>query len=212
MSGFNLSKKAAAHMRKNLSLNKDQEAVVVYSFEVLILNFFTLGSIYLLAWALHCLSTTFTAVLAIFILRSLSGGAHSESPVNCILVSALLVTLIGKITITYGNQLPVSMSIILIVAILLVSMKIISVFAPVDSPSKPITSESHRKHLRRLSLVAVVAITVLQLILIEINYNVFSQYMLAASLGIAWQTFTLTPAGHKFGRGIDFFLNKFTRR
>lgn len=208
MPDFNLSKKAAAHMRKNLNFSDEEEEVVVYSFEMLFNYFFTFTLICLAAWFLGCLSTALTGTLVISLLRVFSGGAHSNASINCTFVSVVAATLIGKVSIIYGNQIPALVNITFVLVVFLISFRIMWVLAPVDNPAKPITSESHRKQLRRLSLAAVASISALQLALININYSFFSQYSLVAGLGVAWQTFTLTPAGHKFVHVIDIVLNK----
>jgi len=203
-----LSKKAAAHMRKNLNFSNEEEEVVVYGFEMFFHNSFTIAATCLAAWLLGCLSTTLTTLLVATLLRSFSGGAHNESPLNCTLKCVVVYTSIGKVSIVYGNQIPALANVVFVLAVLLISFKIIWALAPVDSTAKPINSESHRRHLRRLSLAAVVAISALQLALLKLNYSFFSQYSLAAGLGVAWQSFTLTQAGHKFVSIFDDIVNK----
>lgn len=199
-------------MRNNLNLNEEEEEIAAYSIEMIFHSVFTFFAIYLVAWLLGCLPTTLTAILVASLLRLLSGGAHSISPANCTFVTVFVAALLGKISITYGTKVPFLVDIAFILAVLLISLRIIWFFVPVDSPSKPITSESYRRKLRSLSLITVVSMSTLQLILLKLNYNFFSQYTLAASLGITWQTFTLTPAGHKFVNTIDFIINKLKRR
>lgn len=203
-----LSKKAAAHMRKDLNFSDEEEEVVIYGFEMFFHNFFTVAAICLVAWLLECLSTALTALTVATLLRSFSGGAHNESPLNCTLKCVVVYTLIGKASIIYGIQIPVLLNITFVLAVLLISLRIMWVLAPVDNPAKPITSESHRKHLRRLSLAAVVSISALQLALLKLNYSLYAQYSLAASLGVVWQTFTLTAAGHKFVSIFDDICNR----
>lgn len=212
MSVLYLSKKAAAHMRKNLNFSDEEEEVVVYGFEYFFHSFFTFAAICLAAWLLGCLQTALTALLVATLLRSFSGGAHNESPLNCALKCVVVYTSIGKASIIYGSQIPVLVNIVFVLAVLLISLRIMWVLAPVDNPAKPITSESHRKHLRRLSLAAVVLISILQFALLKLNYSLFAQYSLAAGLGMAWQAFTLTPGGHKAVSIFDDICNQFKRR
>lgn len=212
MSGFDLSKKVAIHMRKNLNLNEEEEELAAYSFEMIFHSFITFVAICLTTWLLGCLQTTLIAIFVASLLRILSGGAHSVSPVNCTLLTVLVAAFMGKISLIYSNQIPALVNIILVSIVLLFSMRIIWVLAPVDSPAKPITSKNHQRQLRNLSVATVFSISALQLILMKLNYSYFSQYTLAASLGIIWQTFTLTPAGHKFFSTIDSIINNFKRR
>lgn len=208
MSILYLSKKAAAHMRKNLNFSDEEEDVIVYGFEYFFHSFFTFAVVYLTAWLFGCLSTALTAMLVASLLRVFSGGAHNESPLTCTLKCVVMYTLMGKASIIYGNQITTFANVAFVLAVLLISLRIIWVLAPVDSLAKPLTSESHRRQLRKLSLAAVVSISALQLALLKLNYTFFSQYTLAASLGVAWQAFTLTPAGHKSVSIIDDIFNK----
>lgn len=209
---FHLSKKAAAHMRRNLNFGDDEEEIAVYSFEMLFNHFFTLAAICLTAWLLGCLPTALTATLVVLLLRFFSGGAHSSASVNCTFISAVVAVSIGKVSIICGSQMPAVVNIIFVLAVLLISLRIMWVLAPVDSPAKPVTSASRRRQLRGWSLAVVAAAAALQLALLKLDYSFFARYSLAAGLGVAWQAYTLTPAGHKFVSGIDHIFNKFKRR
>jgi accessory gene regulator B len=199
-------------MRENLNLSEDQEEIAAYGFEMILHNFLTLGAVILAGWLLGCLPAALAATFAASVLRALSGGAHSESAANCSLISVVLAVLIGKSAIVIGSQVLLPAIIAVVLFISLISLKVIWVLAPVDSPAKPITNEIHRKNLRVLSLVAVTIISVVQLSLTILNPGFFAPYALAVSLGIAWQTFTLTVTGNRFSKRIDYLINKIKRR
>lgn len=208
----NISKKTALHMRENLNLSGDQEEIAAYGFEMILHNFLTLGIIVLAGWLLGCLPAALISTFAASVLRALSGGAHSESAANCSLISVVLAVLIGKTATIFGGQVPLPATISVVLLITLISLKVIWVLAPVDSPAKPITNEIHRKNLRTLSLVALTIISAVQLSLTILNPGFFAPYALAVSLGVVWQTFTLTAAGHRFSKRLDYLINKLKRR
>ncbi len=208
----NISKKTALHMRENLNLSEDQQEIAAYGFEMILHNFLTLGAVILAGWLLGCLPAALTATFAASVLRALSGGAHSESAANCTLISVLLAVLIGKTAIVLGSQVPLPAIISVVLLISSISLKVIWVLAPVDSPAKPITNEIHRRNLRTLSLVTVTIISAVQLSLTILNPGFFTPYALAVSLGLAWQTFSLTAAGHRFSKRLDHIINKLKRR
>jgi len=60
--------------------------------------------------------------------------------------------------------------------------------------------------------VALTIISAVQLSLTILNPGFFAPYALAVSLGVAWQTFTLTAAGHRFSKRLDYLINKLKRR
>lgn len=203
-----LSKKAAAHMRKHLNFGEEEEKVIVYSFEVIFHTVFTIAAIYLAAWLAGCVPATMTVLAVASLLRSFSGGAHNESPLNCTLKCVAVYTLTGWIATVFGGQIPLLANAGFALLALLISLRLIWIYAPVDNPAKPITSESYRRKLRRLSLFAAVAISILQLTLLGLNYSLYAPYSLAAALGMIWQVSTLTPAGHKLVSIIDNISNK----
>ncbi len=199
-------------MKENLNLSEDQQEIAAYGFEMILHNFLTLGAVILAGWLLGCLPAALAATFSASVLRALSGGAHSESAAHCSIISVVLAVLIGKSAIVFGSHIPLPAIIAVVLLISLISLKVIWVLAPVDSPAKPITNEIHRKNLRTLSLVAVTIISAVQLSLTILNPGFFAPYALAVSLGMAWQTFTLTAAGHRFSKKLDNILNKLKRR
>lgn len=198
-------------MKDNLTLNNDEEEIVAYSTEMILHNFITLSVVFLASWLAGCLPTAMTATFFVAVFRALTGGAHSESPVNCTIISTFAAVIIGETSIILGEA-PRLYVIVLGILIFPVSLKFFLVLAPVDSPAKPITSKPHRKKLRMLSITALVSLFFIEGLLLIINKPVFFQYIAAASLAVAWQTFTLTSPGHKFRDNIDYVLNKILRR
>jgi len=210
--GFNISQKAADYFEKNLNLSEDDKEVAAYSVDIAILTIMPLVAIIIAAGLLGCLPTALTAVLTISALRVLSGGAHSECPINCSIISVALAVSIGKASMIFGNQIPVLASAFFVVIVSGISLQVVSLLAPVETAANPITDDNRRQKLRKLSLAAVIFITVLQLILLYVNPETFTRYVLAAGLGVTWQTFSLTPYGYKFGHWADLILNKVRRR
>ena len=194
-------------MEKKLKLSEDEKEIVSYSTDLVIHNFITLIAISLVAWFLGCLQTALTATFVSALFRALSGGAHSESPINCTIISVIMSAIIGISSIIYG-ELPALIVITFILLVTIISLKIFWVLAPVDSQAKPITSESHRMKLRQLSIMAVVILSVLNVFFVNSSPAVFSQYALASSFAMSWQAFTLTSPGHKFRNRIDSLARK----
>lgn len=157
-------------------------------------------------YLLGCFWTTLAVALTAFVLRLFSGGAHSSSPLTCSLIGMVIVPLLGKTAAVAAPFLnPVSLSVIVIsgfIPSLLINRRL----APVDSPAKPINDMKKRRKLRLLSGLAVLVLTVVQLVLSF--FGLIPSIVLAVSLGLWWQTFSLTGAAHRFAAFIDNLTEK----
>jgi len=93
---------------------------------------------------------------------------------------------------------------------LLVSFIVVWRLAPDEAPNKPITSLSHRKQLRMLSVIFVILAAILQCgLLVVLPLEKSAAPVLAIEAGLLWQVFSLTKTGHNFIDSIDnVFLMK----
>jgi accessory gene regulator B len=204
--GFNVTRPVAAFLRKKLSLTPEEEAVALYGMQAI--TYFVTGflSVAAVGYLLGCLGTTLTVAATAFVLRLFSGGAHSGSPLTCNLIGMVIVPLLGKTAAAAAPFLnPLSLAGVVIlgsVPSLLLNRRL----APVDSPAKPITDPEQRRKLRLLSSMAVLVLTAAQLALAF--FALIPAVILAASLGLWWQTFSLTGAAHRFAAFMDKSIKK----
>jgi len=200
---FNFTKNTAAYLKVKLNLTPDEEEVARYGLQILIYTLTGLITICLAGWLLGCFWTTLAVCLTAALLRLFTGGAHSNSPLTCTLLGMVVVPLIGKIAaLTAPFFTPQSLTLIVVPGLIL-SLNIIWRLSPVDSPAKPITSLEHRKKLRFLAIAAVLLLTSGQALLLIKGQA--PAVVLALSLGLWWQAFTLTQAGHWFATFTDKF-------
>ncbi|MEW6574674.1 MAG: accessory gene regulator B family protein, partial [Bacillota bacterium] len=135
-----------------------------------------------------------------------SGGAHAKSPLTCILLGTFITPLLGKAAALTAPFLTPSGIGLIIAAGFLPSLVVIWRLAPVDSPAKPVAAPEQRRKLRFLSVTGVLLITAAQLV-----YLLKGQahpILLAISLGLWWQAFTLTRSGHWFATFTDNIIKK----
>jgi len=200
---LNFTKNTAVYLKEKLNLTPDEEEVALYGLQILIYTLIGLLTICLGGWLLGCFWTTLAVCLTAAGLRLFTGGAHSSSPLICTLLGMVMIPLLGKIAAVTA-PLFTSLSLFLIVAPgFILSLIIIWRLAPVDSPAKPITSIEHRKKLHFLSIAAVLLLTVGQSFLLIKGQAL--TVVLALSLGLWWQAFALTKAGHRFATFTDNF-------
>lgn len=198
---FNLTRPAAAYLREKLNLTPDEEEIALYGLQVIIYTITGFLAVSLAGWLLGCLYTTLAATLTAAFLRLWSGGAHSNSPLTCVLLGAVVSSALGKISLVLAPLLKPFHLFLTVVVGSLLSLTFVWRLAPVDSPAKPILSAEYRRRMWLFSVISVVLIAAAQVALLAVAGAL--DLVLAMSLGLWWQTFTLTRAGHRFATFID---------
>ena len=125
--------------------------VILYGMKVFLNNLMGFLTITITASLAGCLFNTLAAYITAASIRIFAGGIHAKSPIICYISGTLLFVGIGLISpflriINEHNLLAV-----LFVSV--VSLVIFILFAPVDTPNKPIKPMDKEK-LRRLTLIA----------------------------------------------------------
>ncbi|MGI9951638.1 accessory gene regulator B family protein [Moorellaceae bacterium AZ2] len=197
---FNLTRPAAAYLKEKLQLTPEQEEIALYGLQTIVYPLTGLLGIILVGWLWGCLGTTLVAAFGAAFLRLWSGGAHSRSPLTCTLVGMAVFPSMGKIADLAAPATTVPVLHLVLAAGLAVCLSTVYRLAPVDSPAKPILSADYRRNMRRLSVAAVLLITATQVALLKAGAL---NLVLALSLGLWWQTFSLTRAGHRFAASVD---------
>ncbi len=194
----------AGYLKDKLNLSDEQEEVALYSLEVFIYTGFTFLGTGLVGWLFGCLQATLIIAFTIFALRCFSGGAHSNSPACCIILSILVIPLSAKIVMLMSPFIPKYFLAVLVVSGFLISLFITYRLAPVDTPAKPVSPESQRRKLRLLSNLTVVLVFILQGVLFySVSFSEAATPILALEAGLLWQAFSLTNAGRRFFTGLD---------
>lgn len=130
-------------------------------------------------------------------LRKLSGGAHFSTPWRCILVSTLLAILFGlagRLLSPFLARAPLAA---VVCATAFAAAAVLSRYAPAETPAKPIP-EPQRKTLKALSLLFLAA-WMPGMLLLPLGRDLLA----ASTIGLAWQVFSITPAGYCLYRSID---------
>ena len=124
--------------------------VILYGMKVFLNNLMGFLAITITASLAGCLSNTLAAYITAASIHIFSGGIHAKNPIICYISGTLIFVGIGLISpflrlINEHNLLAV-----LFVSV--VSLVIFILFAPVDTPNKPIKTMDREK-LRRLTLI-----------------------------------------------------------
>lgn len=176
-------------LTEELDYSNDKKEIVAYGIESVILTIIGFLAILLLAFFFKAVIPTVIAALFGGFLRRVSGGAHFDTPLKCLTFGAIIYSLLGVIAkeiIIYDLYTTTAALLILVLSLI-----VIVLFAPVDCEAKPIHSLSFRRKLK----IASVGFVVLTMGVALLNNNALVNT--SAVLGIGYQTMTLLPVFNK---------------
>jgi accessory gene regulator B len=194
-----------AYLGDRLDLTPDQREIARFGLQTLLYPIANFLLICLAGWLLGCLWAMVAAALTTIVLRSFSHGAHSRTPLTCILIGLVAFSIFGKTAALLAPSLSSEQLLPIILAGFIPSLIAVWRLAPADSPAKPITSPRDRQKLRLYSLITACSILVMQIILLIAGKA--SVIVLATGLGFWWQAFSLTGAGHRLAALLDNTLS-----
>lgn len=203
---LNWTRPFIAYLGDRLSLTADQQEIALYGLQIILYPAVTTLCICLAAWLLGCLGTTLAAGLAAVLLRLFAHGAHSRSPLTCTLTSVILFPALGKAAQAAAPLLGANVLLPSIMVGFILSLAAVWRLAPADSPAKPVASAQERRRLRLLSAIVTCGIAAAQAALLL--FAKASTAALALGLGLWWQAFALTGAGHGFATLLDNLFGK----
>lgn len=148
------------------------------------------------------------------ILRKYSGGAHAQTPEQCILVGTI-VSVGGAWALSKINWNMYRLMILGII-VFATALYLIYKLAPVDSKSKPIKKLEKKQMLKKKSIF-VLAIYLFIVMIAFMGYKTSSNKQLLLYIGciyggIGWQVFTLTSWGHIAIAKVDDLFNKLLKQ
>ena len=187
----NISNKLTEVITSELNYNEDKKEIIAYAIETALL--FVLGSflIMLLGYALNALIPAVFAAIFGGLLRRVSGGAHFNTPLKCLVFGSIIYSFIGVLAKIFIENNLTNKYILII--ILLISFLLVAFLAPVDSESKPIHSRSLKVKLKISSIVFVIV----SFLLISFVDN--KLVSVSAVLGVFYQSITLLPIFNRKG-------------
>lgn len=170
---------------------EDNKAIMAYALHVAIFNALVILVTLASSVLLGNLSTTAVALIASSSLRIFTGGYHCANPLTCLVVTAGLFNLYGKVAVQASAMLGFSQ----IVILLLVTMSLVLWFvvknAPVDTPNKPIKAE-RRPRLKKMGIRVWILWVIILGTLVTLGFNSYKEVIVAIGLGLANQTFSIS--------------------
>lgn len=144
-----------------------------------------------------------TAGLTVSIFRAFSGGAHATSQLRCSIIGLLILIPMSFFVKYY--YFPVSMFLSYLLSVItIIGILIIYIYAPADTPSKPITSQTQKKYLRRISFILLFVWSIISFLLVfYVERPEVNRLIVSSCFGMIWQIISITPAGYRFVHILD---------
>lgn len=174
-----------------LNYSDEKKEIITYAVETALLSVFGTLLLVVFGYLVNALEPAMMAALFGVLLRRVSGGAHFNTPLKCLLIGALIFTALGilaKILVAYDVLNATFQMLILLVSFILVAL-----LAPVDSDAKPIHSGKLRISLKISSLIFIG----LSFLMITFTYDKLLN--VSAILGLLYQSITLLPIFNRKG-------------
>lgn len=174
-----------------LNYSDEKKEIITYAVETALLSVFGTLLLVVFGYLVNALEPAMMAALFGVLLRRVSGGAHFNTPLKCLLIGALIFTALGilaKILVAY-DVLNATFQLL----ILLVSFILVALLAPVDSVAKPIHSGKLRISLKISSLIFI------GLSFLMITFTHDKLLNVSAILGLLYQSITLLPIFNRKG-------------
>ncbi|WP_026888838.1 accessory gene regulator ArgB-like protein [Clostridium beijerinckii] len=217
---MSLTEKIATKIGNNsklfLNINEEQEQIIVYGAINLFQMLFSILWVIIAGLLFRVFYEALIFSITASILRKYSGGVHASSPSRCVIIGTFSAVLAGILinNIFYTiNSITVA---VISGAIIIFAFTTVLKNAPVDSIKKPITNIETRKQFKRKSIFVIFIFLFIIIILFIFNEKFSELYYIklieSISVGVLWQTITLTKNGINFLNKVDFFLKYIIER
>ncbi|MGI6678924.1 MAG: accessory gene regulator ArgB-like protein [Dehalobacterium sp.] len=185
MSYTKFSTGIAKYLSQEIDLNQEQETVIAYSLDNILLGITGFVLIVFVGALFGAALPAAITALAGGILRRFSGGVHASTPLKCMIFSSLGYGLASVLGFHLSQR--ITLTTVSFILPLIFSLVVVSLYAPVDSTAKPIHDHNLKKRLKLGSIFFVLLMLVL-VISLESNINKVS-----LTLGVLIQSCTLFP-------------------
>ncbi len=196
----NLAQRIASWLGEELQ-QEERVAVMAYGLELLLGAVVKLVCFVTIPLLLGIFPQVAAVVLASVAFRLAAGGAHCTAYYRCLIGSLTTFTGLGFLARWLGESNVPGTEMALAAALFAIIVALI--WAPADTPAKPITREGYRRMLKIISLLVPLCYLAAAWLL-----SLREDLLAASALGLAFQAVTVTPAGYRFIEWLDVFLSR----
>lgn len=193
----------------SLSIDVDKKQIVIYGAINLLQTLLSIFWIMIFGLIFDVLYEAIIYSFTNAILRKYSGGVHASSPNRCLIIGTFFTTIYALMIKQYLSYLDIYIIVYTVGMAILISIAIIHKNAPVDSVKKPIKEELKpnfkSKSMKFIGLMCILIFSLFALNMVKSNL-LFIKTVLAITLGVLWQSISLTKGGIYFFDSMDRFL------
>ncbi|MBG9567950.1 accessory gene regulator B family protein [Brevibacillus agri] len=175
---------------------------LAHGIELFLLNALNLFVILLVSALLGLLGEVFPLLCLLFLLRSLTGGAHLKNPWSC-LGATLLLLLLGGAIIEYIPKPSASVLSLLTIFTAGVGIIINYAYGPAKHTYMPDNPAAQKRN-RKIAIFLIIIGCILSILLVRYSYRHSMTYILA----VFYQSFFLMPISFRF---VSFLEKNFLR-
>lgn len=209
---MSLTNKLAQKISTELNYDEEKSAVISYGLFAFLQILASLSIVALLGVLLGVVFQALVVSFVSSILRQYSGGVHATRPSICLIIGTIATILITMTAHYLVLLISIEYLITIIAIVMAISYYMIFKYAPVDSPAKPIKTQSKRKKMKKLSLIilSIYVVFIFALIIAHlVNRDIlYVEFAMCICLATGWQVFNLTIKGHRFLKKLDSIINK----
>lgn len=136
-------------------------------------------------------------IIGFCMLRTVAGGFHMKTLWRCAVITIPIIITPAFIS------LYIDLNIYILVGIILISLLLGYLYAPVGSEEKPIDSDEKKYKYKKKSMIYIVAFSVISICIYLLEYNTLAFSLI---LGVFVECFTLTPIGLRMFNVIERVL------
>lgn len=198
------AKMLADYLAREVNLSEEQRQVVAYGLEIILGGIIKTVFFIFIPLVMGVLPQVFIASGVAGVFRLPSGGAHCSAYLRCLIGSLVVFTTIGLVAKAMANYPMVAEKIgfIWLATLTLIVAVIGSVlWVPADTPIKPVKDPRKKRKAKYW------AFTILALYgTVLLTMDVPPDILVAGSLGLLVQVFTISPHGYKYMNYLDKVL------
>ena len=193
-----------------LNVDEDKEQIIVYGAINLLQTIFAILWVIIFGLLFDVLYEALLFSVTSSSLRKYSGGVHASSPSRCIMIGTSIACIAGIFVNNILFKLNIFTAMIISLIIMTFSFIKVIINAPVDSIKKPITNVEVKKQFKKKSIIVLFIFSIIILTLFILSQKYLGLYYIkfieCITIGVLWQTITLTKGGISLLNKVDFVL------
>lgn len=192
-----VEKRLINNLKKELDLSDNKIEVITFGYRLFAYSVMGYILIIVSSSILGIVQPTLVAAITASVFKAFSGGVHASSQKRCVIIGAIIFNLLGLITTVFIIHISWSLLKWISATVFLLTLITFIIYAPADSPGKPITTKVKINKLKRLSIGLLIIWGILTYFAFKGIINIDVQDVLASTLGLAWQGMSLWPITYK---------------